>query len=157
MKRLETRIDTDASPKEVWAVLMDFDSYPEWNPMIVSLKGEAKVGAKLRNTIALKPGRQMSFKPTVVEYDPGRRFGWKGKLGPGGLFDGLHRFEVQPSATGATFIHSEEFSGLLPPLLGGVLRATHKAVIAMNEALVAEVERRRKAASRPAVTQQPVR
>jgi hypothetical protein len=152
MKRIETRIKTDASPEEVWAVLMDFDSYPAWNPMIVRLEGEAKIGARLRNTILIKPGRQMTFKPTVVEYEPNRRFGWNGKLGPGGLFDGLHRFEVTPSDGGTTFVHSEEFRGLLPPLLGGVLRATHRAVLAMNEALVAEVARRKENVTEPETT-----
>jgi hypothetical protein len=147
VKRIETRIETNASPEEVWAVLMDFESYPDWNPMIVRLQGEARVGSRLRNTISIKAGRRMTFRPTVVECEPNRRFGWIGKLGPGGLFDGHHQFELEPNDSGTTFIHSEEFQGLLPPLLGGVLRDTHKAVLAMNEALVAEVARRKNRSS----------
>ncbi len=78
----------------------------------------------------------------MVEHEPGRRFGWLGKLWLRGLFDGLHRFEIKPNGAAATFIHSEEFRGLLPPLLPKLLRGTHDSVVAMNEALVREVARR---------------
>jgi hypothetical protein len=130
-------------PKELWAVLMDFASYPSWNPMVVSISGAPEVGSRLEVKIALKGGRPMTFRPTVVEHEPGRRLAWLGKLGVNGLFDGLHRFEVEGTDPTATFIHSEEFRGLLPPLLGKVLRDTHESIIAMNKALVREVERRR--------------
>ncbi len=142
MKSIETRIDTNASPKELWDVLMDFPAYPSWNPMVVAISGEAGLGQRLQTTIAMKNGRRMKFNPTVVEYEPGRRFGWLGNLFVPGLFDGLHRFEVEPNGGGATFVHSEEFRGLLPPLLGKLLKDTHEGLEAMNEALVAEVARR---------------
>lgn len=142
MKRIETRIETSASPEELWQVLMDFPSYPTWNPMVVAIKGEAKLGRRLEVTIAMKNGRRMNFTPTVVECDPGRRFGWLGRLWARGLFDGLHRFEIEQGSAGATFVHSEEFRGLLPPLLGKLLTDTHDSVVAMNDALVNEVVRR---------------
>jgi hypothetical protein len=142
VKYIETRIETGATPEEVWEVLMDFESYPSWNPMVVSIKGEARLGGRLLTTIAMKSGKRMRFTPMVVEYEPGRRFGWQGKLWMRGLFDGLHRFEIEPGASGATFVHSEEFRGLLPPLLGRLLKDTHEGLKAMNEALVQEVRRR---------------
>ncbi len=61
-----------------------------------------------------------------------------------GIFDGLHRFELEDGGTAATFIHSEEFRGLLPPLLGRLLKDTHDSIVAMNEALACESERRLK-------------
>jgi len=143
VKLIKTRIQASASPQEVWDVLMDFPSYPSWNPMVVSIKGEAELGRRLEITIAMKNGRRMNFTPTVVEYEDGRRFGWLGKLWLRGLFDGLHRFEIESNGTRATFVHSEEFRGLLPPLLGKLLKETHESVEAMNEALVREVARRR--------------
>jgi hypothetical protein len=60
-----------------------------------------------------------------------------------GLFDGLHRFEVESNESGATFVHSEEFRGVLPVLVPKLLADTHASVEAMNEALVREVTRRR--------------
>jgi hypothetical protein len=142
MKRIETKVNIDARPEEVWDVLMDFPSYPSWNPMVVELAGDARLGERLEVTIAMKGGRRMRFTPTVVEYEQGRRFGWLGRVLVRGLFDGLHRFEIEANGATTTFVHSEEFRGLLPPLLGGVLRDTHEGVVAMNEALAREVARR---------------
>jgi len=144
VKRIETRIEaSNATPEELWDVLMDFPSYPSWNPMVVQIKGEAALGRRLETTIAMKSGRRIKFSPTVVEYEPGRLFGWLGKLGLRGLFDGLHRFEVQQGSSGAVFVHSEEFRGLLTPLLGRLLRDTHDGLATMNEALIREVSRRK--------------
>jgi hypothetical protein len=149
VKLIETSIQTNASPAEVWDILMDFPSYPSWNPMVVGIRGEAGLGRRLQTTIAMKGGRRMNFSPTVVEYEPGRRFGWLGQLWLRGLFDGLHRFEVEPNGVGTTFVHSEEFRGLFPPLLGRLLKDTHEGLEAMNEALVNEVYRRRTRESSP--------
>jgi hypothetical protein len=143
LKYIETKIDIDAQPEEVWAVLMDFPSYAAWNPMVVGISGNPEVGSRLEVKIAMKNGRRLTFRPTVVEYEGGRRFAWLGKVGLRGIFDGLHSFEVENDGAGSTFIHGEEFRGLLPPLLGGLLRDTHDSIVGMNEALAREVERRR--------------
>jgi hypothetical protein len=143
MKRLETRIDSAASAEELWAVLVDFESYPSWNPTVVSIKGKAVLGESIEAAIAMKSGRIMRFRPTIVEFEPGRRFAWQGRLLLKQLFSGRHRFEVVPRPGGATFVHSEDFHGLLLPLLGMLLRDTEETLEAMNKALVAEVERRR--------------
>ena len=156
MKRIETRIDaSNATSDELWDVLMDFPSYPAWNPMVVAIEGEAEVGGQLQTTIVMKSGRLMKFNPTVVEYEPGRLFGWLGKLWLRGLFDGLHRFEIEQGSSGVVFAHSEEFRGLLPPLLGKLLRDTHEGLVAMNEALVSEVSRRRTERARTATPAGP--
>jgi len=151
MKRIETRIDISATPEELWAVLMDFPSYDAWNPMVVAISGETVVGSRLEVKVALKNGRRMTFRPTVVEYEAGRRFAWLGKVGVRGVFDGLHRFEIEGRGSTATSVHSEEFRGLLPPLLGKLMRDTHDSIVAMNDALAREVERRRdgRSAARP--------
>jgi hypothetical protein len=117
VRLMETKIEADATPEEVWDVLMDFPSYQDWNPMVVAISGDPAPGSRVAVTIAMKGGR-MRFTPTVVEYEPGRRFAWQGNVWVRGLFDGLHRFEVEPSPSGAKFFHSEEFRGILPPLLG---------------------------------------
>jgi uncharacterized protein YndB with AHSA1/START domain len=53
---LRREIEIDARPEEVWHVLMDFRSYPEWNPFIVSIEGEARPGARLKVRIAPPTG-----------------------------------------------------------------------------------------------------
>ena len=144
MKDIETRLKIDATPDEVWSVLMDFPSWKKWNPMVVGISGDPRVGSRLEVTIAMKNGRRMTFRPKVVEYEAGRRFAWLGKIVVPGIFDGLHWFEIEPGDAATTLIHGEEFRGILPPVLGGLLRDTHESIIEMNEALAAEVARRRR-------------
>ena len=143
MRSIETRLEIDAPAAEVWSVLMDFQSYPGWNPMIVEITGAPQVGSRLKIRIAMKNGRRMTFRPEVVDYVEGRRFAWLGKLGVRGLFDGRHSFAVEDGGAASTLIHGEEFRGLLPPLLGKVLADTRDSIAAMNEALAREVARRR--------------
>lgn len=33
-------IEIAAPPSAVWAVLTDYDRYPEWNPFVVNLSGD---------------------------------------------------------------------------------------------------------------------
>ena len=54
--RIESRIDINAPPSRVWAVLTDFAAMPGWNPFIRSISGEAKQDARLSVLIA-PPGK----------------------------------------------------------------------------------------------------
>ena len=52
--------------------------------------------------------------------EPGTAFGWLGKLGGvPHLFDGAHRFELEPIDGGSRtrFVQSERFRGILLPLV----------------------------------------
>ena len=141
MKTLHTEIDIDAPPEAVWRVLADFDRYGEWNPFIPRLEGTPAPGSRL--TVRLTPpgGRAMTFRPTVLAVEPERAFRWKGRLFVPGLFDGEHAFQLEPRDGGTRFIHSEQFSGLLVPLLARSLDThTRSGFEAMNEALKARAE-----------------
>jgi uncharacterized protein YndB with AHSA1/START domain len=36
---LRAEVEIDADPDSVWAVLMDFAAYPDWNPFIHPIEG----------------------------------------------------------------------------------------------------------------------
>ena len=74
---------------------MDFKSYPEWNPFIVSAEGEPTVGARLKIDIQPPGGKKMTFKPKVITADRGKEFTWLGRLLFPGLFDGEHSFKFE--------------------------------------------------------------
>src|SRR4051812_27984919 len=40
-----TEFEVDASDQQVWAVLVDFESYADWNPALPSIAGELREGA----------------------------------------------------------------------------------------------------------------
>jgi hypothetical protein len=142
VNRIDTAIEIDAPPAAVWAVLRDFESYPEWNPF-VRIVGRPNPGARLRVTLT-PPGRSSTtFRPTVIAHERDRELRWRGSLGLRGLYDGEHRLLLEPVDDGARtrFVHDETFSGLLVgPINLLVGESTRRGFEAMNEALKARVE-----------------
>lgn len=139
--RLETSIDIGATPEEVWRVLTDLDAYREWNPFIVSSQGTVAVGEKLENRLEPPGGRPMTFRPTVTAVEPNRAFEWLGRLGVPRLFDGRHRFDLEPTPSGTLLRHTEDFNGVLVrPMKKSLDGATVSGFNAMNRALKDRVE-----------------
>ena len=138
-----TTVSISASPERVWAVLLDFPRYPEWNPFIRAIEGLPSESSSLKVTIHPPGGRSMTFRPVVLRHSAGRELRWKGKLLLPGLFDGEHYFGLAPDANGSTqFTHGERFSGLLVPLLRSALGGTRAGFEAMNVALKRRAEGR---------------
>jgi len=144
MHHLATQIEIDAPAERVWSVLIDFASYPRWNPFIRSIEGTLEAGQSLKVFIQPPGARGMHFRPTVLAVQPNRELRWKGKLLLPGLFDGEHYFklETKPGGGGLIFHQGEIFSGILVPLFRRSLDgATKQGFVAMNEALKREAEK----------------
>jgi hypothetical protein len=141
MKVLESSIDIDSSPEQVWAVLTDFARFAEWNPFITSIEGSPIRGTRLAITIRPPGARAMNFKPTVTASDPTHHLAWLGRLGLPRLFDGAHEFTLLPNERGGTsFNQRETFSGLLVPFLAKTLVHTLEGFEQMNEAIKQRAE-----------------
>lgn len=136
MKKLETHITIDAPPRVVWDVLTDLDQYAEWNPFVVEAQGNVTPGSRLQVRLQSPGGKASKFRPTVTTVEPERTFEWLGHLAFRGIFDGRHRFELEPSGSGTRFVQSEEFRGILVPLLSRTLDSkTRQGFEAMNAAI----------------------
>jgi hypothetical protein len=137
MHQIEASIDIDASPAAVWRVFADFASYPDWNPFVRSLEGDLRVGERLRVRLEPPGQRGVTLRPIVRAYTSERELRWLGRLGLPRIFDGEHRFTLEPidQGRGTRFTQSEEFRGVLVPFLGSLLRKTETAFGSMNEAL----------------------
>jgi hypothetical protein len=141
MAEIRTEIEIDAPAERVWAILTDFDRFPEWNPFIRKIAGKAEPGAKLEVRIEPQSGRGMTFRPTVLAAEPQRELRWLGRVLLPGLFDGEHSFRLEPFAGGRVrFVQSERFSGVLVPLFRGTLGRTEEGFVQMNEALKRQAE-----------------
>ena len=142
MKNTQTEILILADTAKVWNVLMNFDSYPKWNPFITSISGERKLGNRLTVSINPPGGKGMTFKPNILTLEANKEFRWKGKLGINGIFDGEHYFILEVLENDKTkFIQGEKFSGLLVPLVGKMLDKTQKGFQLMNESIKKECEK----------------
>lgn len=138
---MKTEITINAPVSQVWGVLMDFEQYPNWNPFLREITGEAKVGTQLTNTIQSNEKKTMQFKPEVLVVEKDQEFRWKGKLFVSGLFDGEHYFILKEENGKTLLIHGENFTGLLSGVLLKMIEEdTEKGFHAMNLALKNRVE-----------------
>lgn len=139
-RELHTEISIDAPPSRVWAVLTDTSAYKEWNPFIVSMKGEIVAGAILENTIH-SDGVDRVFTPTVLVAQPNVELRWLGRLFAPRIFDGEHSFVLKADGRGGThFIQHERFRGVLLWMID--VDQFTKNFEAMNAALKARAESR---------------
>lgn len=116
-KEIKTEIIINATTEKVWAILTDFENYPNWNPFIKYIKGEVKVGNKITARIEPPEAKGMTFKPKILAFEKNKELRWIGHLLFPGLFDGEHKFELVDNGNGTTtFIQSEKFRGILVPL-----------------------------------------
>jgi hypothetical protein len=140
MRTLDASIDIAAPPERVWQVISDLPSYVLWNPFIVRAGGELALGGRLRVTIVAPGHRPVTFKPRILELEPGRSVTWLGRTLLPGLFDGHHTLSVTATTDGTRFRTREEVSGALVPLLGGIMRDSQRGFEAMASAVKARVE-----------------
>lgn len=131
-------ITIDAQPDQVWEVLSDLESVPQWHPTITSFSGEAVVG----NTVAFtneEEGASISFTPTILAAEPARELRWLGHVAFPGLIDGNHSFVLEPAGEGTRLTQSKSFTGILgmfAPLFMDLVASFE----AFNEALANFVE-----------------
>lgn len=141
MRRISSSVYIRDSVDRVWAVLTDFERFHEWNPFLVEAAGRAEPGARLTLRLRLPgAGREMVFRPTVLESEPGRLLRWRGRFGVPGVFDGVHSFELTPLDGGTRVVQTERFSGLLVPFSGSVINPSEQGFQQLTDALKARVE-----------------
>ena len=119
MNQVEVFEEIDAPPDVVWDVLLEFDSYPSWNPFIRSIEGTPAAGERLRVRIEPPTSRGYTFKPEVITVEENRRLVWFGRLGVPYAFDGYHEFHLEPIDDGkrTRLLHRETVRGALVPVL----------------------------------------
>lgn len=138
-KEIRTEIVINDSPKNVWHVFTQFDTYSSWNPFIISFQGDAAVGNTV--TVSIKPpgDNPMTFTPVILTFEPEKELRWLGAFMVKGIFDGEHFFLLEDNRDGTTsFIQGEKFKGALVPFFN--FDATQRGFEAMNVALKERVE-----------------
>ena len=134
--QVRTEIELAASVAEVWAVLVDFPRYGEWNPYITSITGELREGAKLRLELSDAGGAERRQSATLIAVRPQQELRWKERWMVRGLLDGEHFLLLSDLGNGKTRLtHGEDFSGMLLKAMVGVARSTTHSFVGMNMAL----------------------
>jgi hypothetical protein len=113
---LKTEVVIDAPKEKVWKVLTDTKKYPDWNPFIISVKGEIKQGSQITN-VMVNENKETVFTPIITIFEENETLEWLG-TGLGGMFKGRHYFKLEELDNGKTkMLHGEKFSGLLSGLI----------------------------------------
>ena len=139
---LKTEIVINGTADKVWNELMNFKSFPDWNPFIKELKvnNELKVGQKLTVLLHLQNRKPQTFKPTIKSLVPNKEFSWLGNLYFPKIFDGHHTFQLEEVDHKTKFVQKERFSGILGFIIKFIKNDTLNSFNSMNEILKQRVE-----------------
>jgi hypothetical protein len=119
MLTLRAAADIEAPIERVHAIMMDFARYAEWNPFVVGLAGEARLGSVLTLDVRFHDGRRHRTRERIeVLTAPGDRaemtYRFLGPLDRLGLVRGSRRQVLTRLGEGRTRYETEEsFTGLL--------------------------------------------
>ena len=140
MTRITTSIDIAAPPADVWKLLMDSSRYPEWNPMLRAIAGQARKGAKITVSIA-SPVGTLAIPAVVTRLATNSCIVWHSQMRLSGLFDRDHIIELSPDPAGCRLAQTQTFAGLLAPGASVVATGTVRdGLTKMNAALKERVE-----------------
>ncbi len=143
MKEIYTEININASPSIVWKILTDFEDFPKWNPFIKKISGNQQEGSRIEAFIKSPNSRGLKIKPVILAYHPEKELRWLGKVWIPKLVDGEHSLIIDKiDENNVLFIQKERFTGLLVPLLSGMLKDTEAGFELMNQALKRESEKK---------------
>ena len=116
MKSYSATINIKASPDTIWNIMIDGDSYPDWDPGMDRVEGSIALGEKVKFFTKMSPDR--AFPAKVTTFEPGQKIVLTGGM-PLGLFKSERTHSLTPNTDGSiTFETKEIFSGLLLPLFG---------------------------------------
>ncbi len=128
-----------ATAERVWSELVAFERFPEWNPMIVRMKGRPEEGSSIAFRVRLENGLKLPLWGRIVRCRASEELRWR--AGVPGLLSGEHYVTLMPTGGGVIVAHGEDFRGALCAVLGGTLRRLGAPLYArMNEALKARTE-----------------
>jgi hypothetical protein len=120
LAELFAMIEIDAPAERVWQVLTDFRRYPEWNPFMPRVAGEAARRAELDVLVRPDGVKAVRLRPRIVTFRPPKELRWRARLP--GLFAGEQRFVVEAlDPARSRLIHEKRFRGLAVPFMRRML------------------------------------
>lgn len=94
----ETVTVVEAPRADVWSTLVDFDSYPEWNPVIVRAEGQVTIGS----TLGLTFDDGDTTEVEVLDVKERRKLRWRDRLVLPGVRDRELTIRLRDAAEDAT-------------------------------------------------------
>ncbi|WP_299555550.1 SRPBCC family protein [Seonamhaeicola sp.] len=138
-KSVHTELVIEASPEQVWDVLMDETGYEAWNNVLFPISGQIEQGNTLPYKLVQPRTKPLELKVKVVELIPEKLLNQYGGI-PGVLtFD--HRYILEPVGNKTKVTIHEDFKGIgvmfwdaswLEPAYTGLLHALRDHVLELH-------------------------
>ncbi len=133
----EATTTIDATPDEVWTVLVDAPGWASWESSVINVDGELVEGNKIALTSEANPKR--AFKLKVSDVEPGSHFELSQGM-PFGLFNGRRTYDLVPEGGATRFTMREEYSGPMAGLITKSIPDLQPSFEKFTAGLKAEVE-----------------
>ena len=139
--RISATIEIAAPPQQVWAVLTDLASYPDWNPVFREASGQLTPGNRITITSTQpETGHTMTVKVKVLSAEPATELRWTSSVL--GIMNSEHSFILSPISDGTQLVQTQTYRGLFtrfPPKTVSRIQASFEAI---NEAIRQRAEDR---------------
>ena len=137
-----TDIVIDATPKQVWEVFTDFDSYDDWAVYFKGIKGEIQEGEEITAYFKPDPEKDLNKVDRTLHVTGQKSFSWSGSILLG--IKDHHVFLISETEDGKTrFIQTDEVKKGFSFLFGGkIARRMVENYPKFNLSLKEEVEKR---------------
>ncbi|MCU1462046.1 MAG: hypothetical protein JWO37_2121 [Acidimicrobiales bacterium] len=150
MSRQEAHVRIEASPHEVWRVLVDIDRYPRWNRYATSAVGDLRPGGEVKIVVPLWKEKRGPVNNRVTELVPNKRLCWRSLSWFKFLAYGVRCRHLEGQPDGSTVFREVEtmhgaFAGVIHRLHGPHLL---RGLQTECDSLKAEVERQKSADDR---------
>lgn len=118
MQALRARIPIRSHPADVFHVLINFDTYREWNPWLKDVRGEAKQGALVcvRPNMLSLFGMRLKYRLQTIQAKDFLR--WQEEAWFSSLFNTVREYQVYTRVDGSAIYSVRlSFHGPLAPLV----------------------------------------
>lgn len=139
MTEISATTQIAALPQQVWAILADLASYPEWNPLFREASGKLTAGGRVAlKTVHPGTGRIVTVQVKILTAEPATELRWVSSLP--GIITGEHSFVLAPAAGGTLLAQTETYRGLLARMSAKTIARTQASFEALNEAIKQRAE-----------------
>ena len=113
--RYETSVEIDASPENVWTVLVDVERWPAWTASMTSVRLLRPEPFMVGSAARIKQPKLPPAVWRVTDFQPGRSFSWVAK-GPGVATTASHTVTARDGGDGAVVTLGLVQGGPLAPI-----------------------------------------
>ncbi len=111
-------VEINAPVEKVWQVLLDFESYPDWNPFTYKVETDLTVGGPVNIYVKLpRRGKRLQVE-YVREVTEPNTLSWGMTMGAEPLLVTLREQHLTPTGeSSCTYQTTDAFKGMLTPLV----------------------------------------